>query len=158
MLRSRSSQASEGFGDFEVQFAAARAEHLLDLVSHVEDEYRKVTDLSMAGGGIGQPLALKLRLVQAARDLVHVVADPVQRRAHPFQLTRHALIRAQEIFGGQHQAAHGIRTMRDPAPRKGGIEAAKVALGDPHGQHAGAAVVGRDGRTAPAEHVVDGLG
>ena len=85
-----------------------RPEHLLDLVGHVEDEHREVTDLGMARGGVGQTLPLELCLVQTACDLVHVVADPVQRRAQPSELIRHVLIRPQEIIGGQHQAAHGL--------------------------------------------------
>ena len=48
--------------------------------------------------------------------------------------------------------------MGNAAPRESCIEAAKVAVGDAHGQHTGAAVVGGDSGTAPAEHVVDGLG
>lgn len=48
--------------------------------------------------------------------------------------------------------------MGDAAPCKDCIEAAKVTVGDPHGQNTGAAVVGRNGGTTPAEDVVDGLG
>ena len=48
--------------------------------------------------------------------------------------------------------------MRNTVPRKGGIEATKVTVGHPHGQHTGAAVVGGDGGTTPAQDVVDGLG
>ena len=98
----------ERLDDLEVKFAAARAEHLLDLVGHVEDEHREIADLGMACGRVGQTLASELCLVQAAHDLVHVVADPVQRRAHPFQFICHAVVRSQEIVGREHQAAHGV--------------------------------------------------
>ena len=45
-----------------------------------------------------------------------------------------------------------------PRRARARIEATKVAVGHPHGQHTGAAVIGGDGGTTPAQHVVDGLG
>ena len=48
--------------------------------------------------------------------------------------------------------------MCNAVARERGIEAAQIALGDTHGEHTGAAVVGRDGGTAAPEDVVDGLG
>ena len=135
-----------------------RAEHLLDLVSHVEDENRKVADLGMAGGRIGQTLALELRLVQASRDLVDGVANAVQRRAQAPEPVRHGVIRAQDVIGGQYQAAQGVRPMRDAVARKRGVEPPEVALGDPHRQHSGPVVVGGSCCSAVAQHVLDRLG
>lgn len=73
----------------------------------------------MTGGSLGQPLPFEFRLVQAARNLIHVVADPIQRRADctdqnasrplPYDLT--ALLLGQSACAAQvkHTDAIPIR-------------------------------------------------
>lgn len=65
----------------EVERAAPRAEELLHLVGHVEDEAREAPDLGIARRRMGKSLTLQFGLIQTPRRLVHVVAHPVERAA-----------------------------------------------------------------------------
>ena len=112
----------------------------------------------MAGGRVGQTLPLIFASFRRRATWFTLFPTRFNAALNPFNSS------VMPSSGRRRSSAASIR-QRMASDRwairrraRAGIEATKVAVGDPHGQNTGAAVVGRDGRPAPAEHVVDCLG